>query len=99
MVCQPSIFDALRRAVPLSSHYPVVLWHLRPAASAGRRFAMKVVTPAKETAEFAKHLTTDSYRKQERDYKVAIHRVLAALLSEEKRGRADFPSLISNVFK
>jgi hypothetical protein len=60
---------------------------------------MKVVIPAKEAAKFAKHLTTDSYRKQERDYKVAVHRVLAALLSKENRGRADFPSLISNVFK
>jgi AAA domain (dynein-related subfamily) len=60
---------------------------------------MKVVIPVKEAAKFAKQITTDSYGKDERDYKVAVHRVLSALLSQENIGRDDFPSLVSNVFK
>lgn len=60
---------------------------------------MEVVIPAKEAANFARHLTTDRYRTQERDYKVAVHYVLAALLSKKNIERADFPSLISDVFQ
>jgi AAA domain (dynein-related subfamily) len=60
---------------------------------------MKVVIPVKEAVKFAKQITTDSYRKRERDYKVAVQRVLSALLSSANIGRDDFPSLVSNVFK
>lgn len=60
---------------------------------------MKVSIPSKEAAGFAKQLGSDTYRKDERDYKVAVHLVLSALLSEENVRRDDFPSLISDVFQ
>lgn len=60
---------------------------------------MQVVIPEDEISRFSKQLSTDSYHREERDYKVAVHLVLRALLSEEKSTRDDFPQLIANVFK
>ena len=59
---------------------------------------MKVVVPPKEAATFREQLATDGYRATERDYKVAVHLVLSALLSEPNLSRDDLPSLIANLF-
>lgn len=60
---------------------------------------MKVVIPVEEAVEFGDTLTSDWYRKEERDYKVAVHLVLSALLSETTRAREDFPLLLADVFR
>lgn len=59
---------------------------------------MKVVIPADQAATFTRLIPTDKYRKDERDYKWAVHLVLAALLSERNSSREDFAVLISDVF-
>ena len=50
---------------------------------------MKVVVPVEEAVSFRERLTSDGYRREERDYKVAVHLVLSALLSEATRSRED----------
>ena len=60
---------------------------------------MELVVPQTEADRFRDVLTTDDYRSQERDYKLAVHTVLSALLSDETRERSDFPSLLGNVFQ
>lgn len=60
---------------------------------------MKVVIPPQEAAMFAEQLSTDWYRKGERDYKFAVHLILSALLSEQNMNREDFPSLIADVLQ
>jgi len=60
---------------------------------------VKIVVPPAEAATFCEQLATESYRNDERDYKVAVHLVLSALLSEPTIGRDNFPSLIANVFQ
>ena len=59
---------------------------------------VNVTVPEQEAAEFAARLKTDQYRKDERDYKVAVHKVISALLSDANANREDFPALIANVF-
>lgn len=59
---------------------------------------MKVVVPSQEAAKFGEQLGTEGYAKEERDYKVAVHVVLSALLSEPNISRDDIPSLIADVF-
>lgn len=60
---------------------------------------MQVVVPAGEAVSFGEQLATDWYRREERDYKVAVHLVLSALLSNASRSREDFPALIADVFR
>ncbi|MBE0429703.1 MAG: AAA family ATPase, partial [Thermoleophilia bacterium] len=60
---------------------------------------MKITIPSKEAKAFAKQLKTENYRKEERDYKVAVHLALSALFSDPNLNSDDFPSLISNVFQ
>lgn len=59
---------------------------------------MQVHIPDEEAAAFAARLGTEDYRREERDYKVAVHLVLSALLSEEMSQRADLPERIADVF-
>ncbi|HTX07486.1 MAG TPA: AAA family ATPase [Solirubrobacteraceae bacterium] len=60
---------------------------------------MKVVIPAGEAVSFGEELESDAYRSEERDYKVAVHLVLSALLSHATSSREDFPALIADVFR
>lgn len=57
-----------------------------------------VDVPKQEAEAFAAKLQTDQYKKTERDYKVAVHIVMSALLSEDNLGRDDLPDMIANVF-
>lgn len=59
---------------------------------------MKVTIPPDEIAEFGQLIGSAKYRKEERDYKWAVHLVLSALLSEETSNRDDFPLLLADVF-
>lgn len=59
---------------------------------------MNIVIPADEATEFSALISTSTYRDQERDYKWAVHLVLAALLSPENSSREDWPQLIADVF-
>lgn len=52
--------------------------------------------PDAEAAAFAQTLATPEYRQEERDYKWAVHLVLASLLSDRNIGRDDLGDL--NVF-
>lgn len=60
---------------------------------------MKVVIPADEAARFGEQLHTPKYHKDERDYKLAVHKVLAALFSDRSINSADADSLIAEVFR
>lgn len=60
---------------------------------------MKLVIPAQEAASFGEELSTDRYRREERDYKVAVHLVLSSLLSDANRSHEEFASLIADVFR
>ena len=60
---------------------------------------MKVVIPADEVARFGEQLHTPKYHKDERDYKLAVHKVLAALFSDRIINSADADSLIAEVFR
>ena len=57
---------------------------------------MQVTIPEQEAAAFGAGLRSEQYRKDERDYKVAVHIVLSALLSDENTRRDDFAELIAN---
>jgi AAA domain (dynein-related subfamily) len=59
---------------------------------------VKVTIPSDEIDEFGQLIGSAKYRKDERDYKWAVHLVLSALLSEENSSRADFPILLADVF-
>lgn len=60
---------------------------------------MQISIPPEEAAQFAQQIKTDWYRGRERDYEVAVHLVISALLSPRNMRREDFPDLILNVFK
>ncbi len=53
--------------------------------------------PDAEAAAFTQTLATPQHRQEERDYKWAVHLVLAALLSENNANRDDLGDLIANV--
>lgn len=59
---------------------------------------MKVVIPGIEAEEFARELPTEDYLRNERRYKVAVHKVFTALLSEPIASRADFADRLADVF-
>jgi hypothetical protein len=59
---------------------------------------MRVVIPAIEATEFGALMATSRYGESERDYKWAVHLVLAALLSEQNSSREDLPNLIADLF-
>jgi AAA domain (dynein-related subfamily) len=60
---------------------------------------VKVTLPHSEVVEFAAKIGTDQYRDEERDYKLAVHVVLSALLSDAVSQREDFAERIADVFK
>jgi hypothetical protein len=60
--------------------------------------AVQVSIPSADAAEFLKLFQSPKYRKDERDYKWAVHLVLSTLLSSETANRPDFPNLIADVF-
>ena len=59
---------------------------------------MEVVVPGLEAEEFAKELTGEHYLHTERLYKLAVHKVFAALLSEPVASRTDFADRLADVF-
>ena len=59
---------------------------------------MEVSIPAAEAPDFGQRITTEKYRKDERDYKWAVHLVLSKLLSAANSERPDFPELIRDAF-
>ncbi len=59
---------------------------------------MKVIIPADEAARFAEQLQTSKYREDERDYKLAVHKVLAALFSERTINDEYAATLIAELF-
>ena len=59
---------------------------------------MHVTIPPVEAADFAKTISTEAYRADERDYKWAVHLVMAALLSEPVLSRDDLGDIIGNLF-
>ena len=59
---------------------------------------MAVIIPASEAARFSARLDTDEYKRDERDYKVAVHLVITALLSPRNIEGGKFAELIADVF-
>jgi hypothetical protein len=59
---------------------------------------LKIAIPPAEAANFAKQLRSDRYRKEERDYKLAVHVVISALFSETNLAADNLPTMIADVF-
>lgn len=58
----------------------------------------ELLLPQGEVDAFAKYLGTDEYRRDERDYKVAVHYVLGSLLSPERLRDPEFPTMLGAFF-
>ncbi len=58
----------------------------------------ELVLPQAEVDAFAAVLPTQKYKKEERNYKVAVHYVLGSLLSTERLTAPEFPDLLGAFF-
>lgn len=63
-----------------------------------RARTFEIAIPAADATRFGAEMRERWYGEEERDYKVAVHLVMAALLSPEHRNSGRFPALIADVF-
>jgi hypothetical protein len=70
----------------------------RPPKPPWRPQTFDVVVPALDAARFCEEMELPFYREEERDYKVAVHLVMSALLSPKNRAGANLPELVADVF-
>ena len=58
---------------------------------------MRVEIPVAEVAWFRDVLGTEAYLREERNYKLALHRAISALLAPELLADSRFPTLLSAI--
>jgi MoxR-like ATPase len=58
-----------------------------------------LVLPQAEVDAFGARLETPEYKKNERDYKFAVHLVLSRVLSPDRLSATDFPALLGEFFE
>jgi len=59
---------------------------------------MQITVPAEEATAFADFIATDEYRREERDYKWALHLAVRALLTPPVSDSTDLVELLSELF-